>query len=82
VADEVTAIYLCARCFSADGEPGLCPRCGTARVQCAVGEPDDPARRPLMDAAGRVVCRAPLWWLAHTTPYLRRALSPRRSTRI
>jgi hypothetical protein len=25
--------------------------------------PDDPCRRPLMDAAGQVRTRAPLWWL-------------------
>jgi hypothetical protein len=52
------------------------------RVHCAVGGLDDPLRRPLMDEAGRVVCRAPRWWLAHTAPYLRRALSPRQPGRI
>jgi hypothetical protein len=80
--DEVSTLYLCPRCFSAAETPGPCPRCELPRLQCAVGAPGDPARRPLMDAAGRVLCRAPRWWLAHTTPYLRRRLSPQPSGRI
>jgi hypothetical protein len=80
--DEVTLFYLCPRCFSAADAPAPCPRCGTPRARCAVGSLGDPLRRPLMDEAGRVLCRAPRWWLAHTAPYLSPSLSPRPPGRI
>ncbi|OGO13127.1 MAG: hypothetical protein A2Y93_03410 [Chloroflexi bacterium RBG_13_68_17] len=69
-------LYLCPRCLLPGEEPGLCPQCGTERLTCRPGDPDDPCRRPLMDAAGRVRTRAPLWWLRYTvgrlTEYLER----------
>jgi hypothetical protein len=79
---ELPLFYLCPRCFSAADAPGPCPRCGAPRARCALGALDDPLRRPLMDDAGRVLCRAPRWWLDHTAPYLRRAPSPRPPGRI
>jgi hypothetical protein len=60
---ETLQVYLCPRCLSAEGGPGLCPRCGEARLGCRPGEPDDPCRRPIMDSRGQVRTRAPLWWL-------------------
>jgi hypothetical protein len=56
-------VYLCPRCLSAEGGPGVCPRCGEERLACRPGAPDDPCRRPLMDSRGQVRTRAPFWWL-------------------
>jgi hypothetical protein len=68
-------IYLCPNCLTPGGEPGACPECGHTRVGCRPGDPDDPCRRPLMDANGKLRTRAPLWWLQYTvrdlTKYLR-----------
>jgi hypothetical protein len=69
-------IFLCPRCLTASGEPGVCSRCGIARLGCTPGDPDDPCRRPVVDARGQVRTRAPLWWLrqsvASLTGYLER----------
>ena len=59
-------VYLCARCLLAGDAPGPCPRCGQERLTCRPGDPDDPCRRPWIDAAGKVRTRAPLWWLKQT----------------
>jgi hypothetical protein len=59
-------IYLCPRCLEAQDAPGLCPRDGTELLTCRPGYQDDPCRRPLMDAKGRVVSRAPIWWLQYS----------------
>jgi hypothetical protein len=32
-------------------------------ITCHVGDLEDPCRRPLMDSEGRILTRAPLWWL-------------------
>lgn len=59
-------IYLCPKCLTPGGEPGACPECGHTRVGCRPGDPDDPCRRPLIDANGKLRTRAPLWWLQYT----------------
>ncbi len=59
----LSTLYLCPRCLLPDDMPGPCPRCGQDRPVCCLGDPDDPCRRPLMDAAGQIRTRAPLWWL-------------------
>ncbi len=68
-------VYLCPNCLLPGGEAGKCPECGNERLSCRPGDPDDPCRRPLMDAAGNLRTRAPLWWLQYTvtdlTNYLR-----------
>ncbi len=63
VSRDLAQVYLCPRCLSAEASPGLCPRCGEERLACRPGDPEDPCRRPIMDAEGRVRTRAPLWWL-------------------
>ncbi|MGH2521968.1 MAG: hypothetical protein ACRDH2_05635 [Anaerolineales bacterium] len=68
---EPTILYICANCFSVDTVSGNCPNCGQARVHCDPGDPDNPCRKPPMDAEGRILSRAPLWWLAHSVPHLR-----------
>jgi hypothetical protein len=69
--DEVKMLYVCPGCFLADESPGQCPICGRTRVECNPGDPDNPCRRPPMDAEGRLLSRAPLWWLVRSVPYLR-----------
>jgi hypothetical protein len=69
-----TVLYVCPGCFSADIAPGACPDCGRERVVCDPGDPDNPCRKPPMDADGRLQSRAPLWWLVRTAPYLRTRL--------
>ena len=68
--EEFDILYVCERCFSAAEQPGPCPRCQHTRREFRVGPPDDPLRRPPLDAAGNVLCRAPLWWVSQHAPYL------------
>ena len=67
-------VFLCPRCLDAQASAGVCPRCGLERVGCRPGDADDPCRRPLVDAAGQVRTRAPLWWLRQTVGPLTRFL--------
>ena len=60
--------YLCLNCLTPAEEAGVCQRCGGERVGCRPGSPEDPCRRPLMDAEGRIRTRAPLWWLRKSIP--------------
>ncbi len=69
---EGSTLYVCPRCLESRTVAGACPRCGVQRVRCHPGDPDDPCRRPLMDAQGKVLTRAPLWWLRHTVSRLAR----------
>jgi len=64
--DTGQELHLCPRCLLSGEAPGPCPRCGGQRLTCRPGDPDDPCRRPLIDAEGQVRTRAPLWWLRHT----------------
>jgi hypothetical protein len=70
----VVQVYLCPRCLDSQASAGVCPRCGLERLGCRPGDPDDPCRRPLVDAAGQVRTRAPLWWLRQTVEPLTRHL--------
>ena len=70
----VDQVYLCPRCLDSQASAGVCPRCGLERLGCRPGDPDDPCRRPLVDAAGQVRTRAPLWWLRQTVGPLTRFL--------
>ncbi len=67
-------VYLCANCMLPGDSPGPCPRCGRERLTCRPGDPDDPCRRPWIDAQGQVRTRAPLWWLTKTVGPLAEAL--------
>lgn len=69
-----SVVYLCPNCLLPAGEPGECPECGHTRLGCRPGDPDDPCRRPLIDAQGNVRSRAPLWWLQHTVTDLTKQL--------
>lgn len=63
-------LYMCPRDLSASDTPGSCSICGAQRMQCCPGEADDPCRRPIIDAQGRLQTRAPLWWLRNTVTRL------------
>jgi hypothetical protein len=63
-------VYLCPRCLEAQSAPGVCPNDGTKLLTCRPGQVDDPCRRPLMDAEGKIRTRAPLWWLRNTVKNL------------
>jgi hypothetical protein len=67
---EVVRIYMCPRDLIAGDSPGPCQVCGTERIECCPGEENDPCRRPLIDAEGRIQTRAPRWWLHHTVTNL------------
>jgi len=69
-------VFLCPRCFDSQASAGVCSRCGVERLSCRPGDPDDPCRRPLVDSAGQVRTRAPLWWLRQTVGPLTRFLDP------
>ncbi len=69
---EVTEIWVCPHCVIPYERSGRCGRCGSELAVCHVGALDDPCRRPVMDARGRLVTRAPLWWLRRTAAGLAR----------
>lgn len=74
-------VFLCPRCLDSQPGAGTCPRCGVERIGCRPGDADDPCRRPLVDAAGQIRTRAPLWWLRQTVGPLTRFLDPRTEKR-
>jgi hypothetical protein len=59
-------VYLCPHCLTPAGEAGACHVCGHERLTCRPGSPDDPCRKPLMDAQGQLKSQAPRWWLVKT----------------
>ncbi len=65
-ADQIVEIFMCPRCLVAQGKAGSCPQCNVQLIDCHPGAEDDPCRRPLINANGQVLSRAPLWWLRHT----------------
>jgi hypothetical protein len=65
-----TEVYLCPVHLIPTDSPGVCDQCGRELVGCRPGDPDDPCRRPIMDARGRILTRAPLWWLRYSVSEL------------
>lgn len=63
-------VYVCSRHLIIQTDPGTCPECGQPLIECQPGPMDDPSRKPLIDAQGRVRTRAPLWWLRKTVTRL------------
>ena len=59
-------VYLCPVHLTPTDQPGTCEQCGRELVGCRPGDPDDPCRRPIMDHSGRILTRAPLWWLRYS----------------
>jgi hypothetical protein len=67
---EEYVVYVCKRCTTSAGEDGTCVYCGGEKVACRPGDEGDPIRRPLIDEHGKVLTRAPIWWLRLTIPAL------------
>ena len=63
---DALEVYLCPTHLVPTGKPGVCPECGQELLGCRPGDPDDPCRRPIIDQRGRVLTRAPLWWLRYS----------------
>lgn len=63
-------VYVCSRHLIIQAEPGDCPKCGRTLIECTPGSEDDPNRKPLIDQEGRVLTRAPIWWLRKTVTRL------------
>lgn len=70
-------VYLCSVHLIPTGQPGVCSECGRELVGCRPGDPDDPCRRPLMDSRGRILTRAPLWWLRYSVSDLAKRFQPK-----
>ena len=65
MANEVR-LFICQNCFNAvDAEDAHqpCAVCGHEFIECRPGDPDDPCRKPLMDADGDLITHAPQWWV-------------------
>jgi hypothetical protein len=71
MVSDLRVLYVCRQCWSMATQPGPCPRDGLTRLECQPGDPDSPCRRPPMDAEGRILNRAPLWWVLKCAPYLK-----------
>jgi len=67
---NAAVLHVCKRCLTPSAEPDLCHYCGGQKVVCRPGGEGDPLRRPLTDRRGRVLTRAPIWWLNYTVPDL------------
>lgn len=67
---SVGVLHVCKRCLTPSGEPDPCRYCGGQKVACRTGAEGDPLRRPRMDWRGKVITRAPIWWLNYTVPDL------------
>jgi hypothetical protein len=59
VSDEL--FFICPVCFAACESGRDCH--DHAMVCCQVMAPDDARRRPIQDASGRLLSRAPRWFL-------------------
>ena len=55
------AIYVCRVCHRVAQEPLDCHP--GQSVDCDAGAPGDERSKPLFDANGRLVTRAPKWWV-------------------
>ena len=74
----IEEIYLCPQCLEAQASPGPCPNDDSELLTCRPGDPDDPCRRPLMDAEGQVKTRAPVWWLKYSVTDLMKHIEEKR----
>ena len=63
-------LHVCTRCLTPSAEADPCRYCGGQKVACRTGGEGDPLRRPLIDRGGRLLTRAPIWWLHYTVPEL------------
>ncbi len=55
------AFYMCVMCFNASEEPGECHVRPLLKVEC--GPPGDESTLPVTTPDGKLVTRAPRWWV-------------------
>jgi hypothetical protein len=63
MAEKHQIFYMCGVCFRASSEAKLCH--GRPMLYCDTGCWGDQCRMPLMATNGRLLTRAPRWWLQH-----------------
>lgn len=59
--DQEQVFYICPKCFQVCETESECH--GHLMVICETGHPGDEKRKPVVDSHGRLVSRAPLWYL-------------------
>jgi hypothetical protein len=63
MAEEHQRFYMCSVCFRTSSRPEQCHN--RPMLDCDAGCWGDVCRKPLMAADGRILTRAPRWWLQH-----------------
>ncbi len=61
VREEHRIIYVCEACLHCSKEPGT--HHSRPMVQCDAGCPGDECSKPVESADGRLLTRAPRWWI-------------------
>jgi hypothetical protein len=59
--DQAQIFYFCPKCFRVCETESECHQ--HLMVMCETGHPGDDQRKPVRDSYGRLVSRAPLWYL-------------------
>jgi len=59
--DQEQVFYICPKCFRVCETESECHE--HLMVICETGHPGDEKRKPVIDNHGRLVSRAPLWYL-------------------
>lgn len=63
MAEQDQEFYMCAICFRTSSEAEICHN--RLMLCCNTGHWGDECRKPLTAANGRLLTRAPRWWLQH-----------------
>jgi len=61
VQEQVRIVYMCEECLYCSSEPGN--HHGRPMTRCDAGCPGDECTKPLETAEGRLLTRAPRWWI-------------------
>jgi len=69
MTEKHEAFYLCSVCFRTSTEAETCHN--HPMHCCDTGRWGDECRKPLMTASGRLLTRAPRWWLQHRSELTR-----------
>ena len=59
--EQVRIVYMCEVCLHCSAEPG--PHHGRSMICCDAGCPGDECTKPLESDDGRLLTRAPRWWI-------------------
>lgn len=69
MAGEHAVFYMCPVCFRTSSKAEACHN--KPMLHCSAGHWGDDCRKPLMASNGRLLTRAPRWWLQHRTELAR-----------